>query len=243
MEAKDTTKRVTQSDDPYIDALAPNDRKRLGEIWKARAKSELGAGSACAIVVTELYELGARHEVIALATAASHDEVRHADLCRQLAEAYLGEPVPMPRPKRVSMPTHPGADETLVKHLHVVGLSCVNESLAVSFVEACLRGVKAPTVRPILKSHLEDEIRHARYGWAHLASLSDDERARIGAFVPRILEANVALWRSRLAELPAEDFSEHGYPPRSVLLETVDQAIRELIIPGFVAARVPLSAN
>ena len=120
----------------------------VGAIWRERAQSELNAASGFAIVATELFELGAPTVVLELATRAVHDEVRHAELCRGLAERYLGEPVPAPIAKRVSMPRHAGADATLVKHLHVVGLCCVNETIAAGFLEACLEATDAPAGSP-----------------------------------------------------------------------------------------------
>lgn len=223
------------SSDPLIAALDPESRRTLGHIWAERAESELKAGSGFAIVVTELYEVGADPEVLALATAAAHDEVRHSMLCRELAEAYLGEPVPAPTAKRVGMPSHPGAPADLLPHLHVVGLCCINETLAAAFVEACLETCEAPSVRAIQRQHLEDEVKHARVGWAHLASPAVDDATRqaVRAFVPRLLKANRAVWRERLGELPEAGVPGHGYPPRARLLEVVDEAIETLVRPGF----------
>jgi hypothetical protein len=237
--------------DPAIEALAPHTRAQLARIWADRARSELGAGSGFAIVVTELYALGAEPKVLALATRAAHDEVKHAELCHLLACAYAGEHLPMPRPKRVGMPAHAGADDTLRAHLHVVGLSCINETIAAAFVEACLLHAEAPLVRAIQTEHLADEVEHARVGWAHLASISPgapgtpgaagaDVRSAIAAWVPRLVDANVAHWRDRIAALPAAGIPAHAYPPRPEMLAAVDRAVAELVLPGFAHVGVPV---
>ncbi|MCC7539153.1 MAG: hypothetical protein IT379_23225, partial [Deltaproteobacteria bacterium] len=171
-----------------IDALPHELRRRVGTIWAERARTELGAGSGFAQVVVGLYALGARAEVLALATRAAGEEVAHAQSCRRLAELYLGKPVAMPRAKRVSMPAHPGANEPLRATLHVIGLSCLNETIAADFVARCLDASEVPEVRDACTTHLRDEIGHARVGWAHLASGALDARDR------RVL----APWMARL---------------------------------------------
>ena len=221
--------------------MDPELRATLGAIWHERAQSELNAASGFAIVVTELFELGAPSAVLELATRAVHDEVRHAELCRQLAERYLEAPVPPPVAKRVSMPSHPGADAELVKHLHVVGLCCVNETLAAGFLEACLETTDDPEVRPLAKAHLADEVRHGRVGWAHLASVDDGVRAAVGAFVPRLVTANVRRWAERLRILPEAGIPGHGVPTRERALAALDETVRGVVLPGFRHVGVPLS--
>jgi hypothetical protein len=218
-----------------IEALDRKTRLLLADVWAERAKSELGAGSGFAILVTELYELGADPLVIRLATKAAHDEVRHAELCRVLAEKYRGAPVPMPRPKRVGMPVHEGADETLRMHLHVLGLCCINETIATGFVEACLHTVNAPLVRAIQREHLADEVEHARVGWAHFASdvVDDRTRAAVAEWAPRLVAVNRRIWHERIHTLPEEGVPAHGYPPRVRLVHTVDETIRDVVLPGL----------
>ncbi|MBX3272220.1 MAG: diiron oxygenase [Sandaracinaceae bacterium] len=212
----------------------------VGAIWRERAQSELNAASGFAIVATELFELGAPSAVLELATRAVHDEVRHAELCRGLAERYLGEPVAPPVAKRVSMPRHAGADAELVKHLHVVGLCCVNETLAAGFLEACLEATDAPDVRELARQHLADEVRHARVGWAHLAWVDAATRRAIGGFVPRMLTANVARWTRRLHIMPRAGFPGLGVPARARALASLEETVREVVLPGFAAVGVPL---
>jgi len=218
-----------------IDDLPDDARQVVGAQWRERAQSELNAASGFAIVLTELFAIGAEHAVLDLAARAVHDEVRHAELCRGLAERYLGAPVPPPRAKRVSMPSHPGAPRALLEHLHVVGLCCINETLAAGFLEACLDATDDPEVREPARAHLADEVQHARVGWAHLASgaVDDATRAAIGERVPRLLEANLARWLERLKILPEDGVPGHGVPPRARAVASLDETVREVIVPGF----------
>ena len=79
----------------------------------------------------------------------------------------------------------------------LVLVNLFNETLAAGFVEACLEESEAPLVRTIQREHLQDEVQHARVGWAHLSSASVDAKTRreIARFLPRLLGANLALWR------------------------------------------------
>lgn len=228
--------------DSLVDGLSAQDRQALGELWHDAHRSELTVGAAYSVVVTELYELGAHLEVIQLAARAALEEVRHAEQCRKLAARYFGRPIERARPSAARMPSHPGADDTLRKHLHVVSISCINESLAVGYAEACLREAEDETLHAVLKAHLQDEIGHARVGWAHLATLNSEQKQQIGAFVPRLLRASLARWKSSLARVPEQGFAGHGFPPRAELLSLADQTVRELIIPGFSAVHVSLPA-
>ena len=221
--------------------LGDEERATIGAIWRERAQSELNAASGFAIVLGELFELGAAPAVLELASEAVHDEVRHAEICRGLAERYLGAPVAPPIAKRVSVPTHPGADAALVRHLHVVGLACVNETLAAAFLEACLEETTEDAeVRALAKQHLADEVRHGRVGWAHLATLDAATREAIGAFVPRMVKANMVRWARRLRILPAEGIPGHGLPSRALALTRLDECVRGVILPGFRHLGVPL---
>ena len=221
-----------------IDSLDRARRDELGRIWNERARSELGAGSGFAQVLVGLYAIGASPEVIKLAAEAATQEVAHAESCRSLAELYLGEPVAMPRPKRVSMPAHRGSTDALRAHLHVIGLSCVNETVAADFVARCLDASEVDALHEASSKHLRDEIGHARVGWAHLGSGAIDaaDRARLEVHLPRIVLANVSIWRQRLALLPEHPPSGHGYPPREALWRSTIAAFETLVIAGLAEA-------
>ncbi len=221
--------------DETIEALAPAARTLLAALWRGRSAHELEAGAAFALVQADLVALDADPVVLAMAARAVADEPRHAALCGRLATLYGAPDEPLPAPVAVELPRHEGADPELRRHLHVTAMSCINETIACAFVEACLAEAEGPLVRAIHREHLADEIQHARLGWAHLASARVDDRVRAGLtrWLPRLLEANVALWRRRIAELPADGVPGHALPPSRVLDAAVVAAVRDLVRPGF----------
>jgi hypothetical protein len=133
----------------------------------------------------------------------------------------------------------------LLIHLHVVGLCCINESIATAFVSACLEEAKAPLVHAAHHQHLADEVQHARVGWAHLASVTVDDEIRDGlrAHLRGTLSANRKLWHRRIDELPEHGVPRHAYPPRQRLHQVVDEAIRDLVLPGFALVGLALPAG
>lgn len=230
-------------DDPALRALSPSDRRTLGEIWRHRASSELAAGSAFSQVVVELHAIGAHLEVLALATQAAHEEIDHARNCNTLARIYLDEVLPMPVPQRAKMPPHRSATDALRATLHVVGMSCINETIACEFVSRCLDQSEALAVREACKRHLRDEIGHARVGWAHLASgvLDAHDRSHIADWLPRLVKANGEHWLARMRTLPERGIAGHGYPALRDLEAGVHHALDAIVLPGLAHVRIDVT--
>src|ERR1700691_4365558 len=124
----DTTSRLP--DDPSIDELDAEMRGRLGRQWASRAQAELRVAGVFTVVSHDLLERGADPAILRIAARAVSDEVRHADLCRALAERYLGRAVPWPAAGRSPMPSLARAPAELRATLHTVAMGCVNETLA-----------------------------------------------------------------------------------------------------------------
>ena len=204
----------------------------LAKLWQQRADSESGVRTVFQQLADAFAATGAHPEVITLARRAAEDEVRHAAVCTELATAYRREPVAAAVEPAVRLPDYV-EDRRLRAALHAVNLCCIGETIAVAFVEACLGDCADPTLREIHRRHLADEVRHARVGWAHLASLTDGERAEVATWVPRLVHAQLTGWEQRLGELPEGGVPGHAYPPRAALIRAVQTAVRELVLPGF----------
>jgi hypothetical protein len=110
----------------------------------------------------------------------------------------------------------------------------MNETIAGAFLRECQHDAGGPLVRAALRELLRDEIDHARLGWAHLASprLSPDIRRAVEAEIETLLDMCRAVWldeRQTEIDLPRG----HGCSPLSELPRIVDDAVRELILPGL----------
>lgn len=225
-----------------VDRLPVEQQTELAAVWQTRADSERSVGSVFSQLVAALTATGGHPEVIALARRAIDDETRHARICAELAAAYRGDEVREATPLSVRLPDY-GEPPRMRAALHAVNLCCIGETIATAFVEACFAECgEWPELRELHGRHLADEIHHARVGWAHVASLTSDERAHIATRLAELLRAQVHGWESRIATLPRDGIRGHGYPPRADLVAVVHAAVRDLVLPGFEYVAVDTAA-
>lgn len=222
-------------DDPSVDALPDALREAIGHHWVERAAAELGVACAFEALRPRLADVGGEPVVLALAAKAIDDERRHGELCVRLASRYLGRAVTSPTPRFDGMPDFGTGDEPLEVALTVLGSCCINESIASTWLRACFLASRSAVARGANKHHLEDEIDHARLGWAHFASRAVDERLRerVRPFLARSIEVNVAAWNAPDRFLPLEGVPEHGHLGRAAHLAAVAEAVREVVEPGL----------
>src|ERR1044071_7494233 len=76
--------------------LSAHERESVGQIWLERARGELATASVFEQVARAARELGAPLAVRELAEAAVHEELQHAELCRELGAHYLDQPAALP---------------------------------------------------------------------------------------------------------------------------------------------------
>lgn len=215
-----------------VAALSREQRDELAALWQGRANSESSVRVVFDQLVVELTATGAHPDVIALARTAADDEARHAAICVELANAYRGHAIPLATAPALRLPDH-GVSARTRAALHAINLCCIGETIAVAFVEACVAACADPSLRDIHRHHLADEVRHARVGWAHLASLDVADRHALAPRLQDLLRAQVSAWEARIHELPEAGIPGHGYPPRAELIAIVHGAIRDLVLPGF----------
>jgi hypothetical protein len=222
-------------EDPSVDALPLAIRAGLGEYWQARARAELRVSHAFRELHDELVATGVSDVVRELAARTVDDEVRHSELCRRLAERYAGHAIEPVQVEPATLPAFASADPQLRVALHVMGLSCINETIASTWLSGCISLATAPLAHEATRFHLREEIDHARLGWAHLASkhVSAGTRAALGSWLARLLRANVPQWFRPDAGLPLEGVPDHGVPSAALTRTLVLDALRDVVLPGL----------
>jgi hypothetical protein len=236
----DTSSRLPE--DATIEELDANLRERVGRQWASRAQSELRVAGVFAVVSHDLLERGADPAILHIAARAVSDEVRHARLCRALAERYLGRSVPWPSPGRSPMPGLTRAPDELRATLHTVAMGCVNETIASAWLEESLRLATAPAARTVIRELIADDIHHARLGWGHLGSsfVSKETRSTLGAWLPQLLEYAAKPWtRSSEVSIP-EGLPSHGIPSEETTREVLRTTLSSVVLPGFESLGVPV---
>jgi hypothetical protein len=220
--------------DPSVDALPPATRALLARLWAGRAASERRVGHAFAALAEELSRMKAAPALIALARQGARDEPRHADLCLRLAARYAGEPAREPARGPVHLPYLRLPPRTRLT-LRCAALACVSETIACAWLGGCADLASTPLARAANRAHLGDEIRHARLGWALLASpiVGRAERAALSRRLSALVVDGVRAWLAAAAVLPARGVLAQGVPSRALHRRWVAEATHQLVLPGF----------
>jgi hypothetical protein len=226
-------------DDASVDRLDAATRHQLSLQWERRATAELRVASIFAVLAREFFEVGADPAVQQICARAVSDEVRHAEICRLLAERYGARSVEWPAPGPVPMPLHETAPERLRPTLRAVAMGCINETIATAWLEASLKDATSALARSAIRELIADDVHHARLGWAHLGSarVTAQVRAEVAAWLPRLLHVAALPWLATDDSEPG-GVPAHGVPSAETTRLTVVGAIRDLVLPGFEALGV-----
>jgi len=226
-------------------ALSPEARKIVGESWRERAKQEHLAVGAFSMIGQELAALGCDPIVLALVTKASWDEVRHAEVCRKMAVAMLGEnEVPTHWRGVPKIPAHEGASDEARVLLHVAEMCCLSETMTGVYFTEMLARATNPIARTAIASLLEDELDHGKVGWAYLGARKRDGTLEgLAEALPELLDRTVV--RALVPRPDAKDDSAmeaFGYLGNNASCEMILRAAFEVILPGFEAVAIDTSA-
>jgi len=222
-------------DDATIAELDPATRTVIGRQWEDRATAEVRTAAAFAKVSFELLDVGASPEVLQIAARAVADELEHGELCRLAASAYYGRDTRWPAPGVAALPRHADAPRRLRPTLRLVEMCCISETIAAAWLEACLAEARSPLARTVTKRLLADDIRHARLGWMHLASMRSDpllERTIADQLVP-LLDSVLRPWLRSASEGFAPGVPAHAVPTPATTREVVLATVTDAVLPGF----------
>jgi hypothetical protein len=193
---------------------------------EAAARFERLAGRLEALAAPQMAEL---------VRSASRDESRHALLCAGLAEDYGATLDASGPPRLADIAPRQLAERERVLY-EVVAACCIAETESMGTLTALLGAAPAARVRDVLRELAADEVRHARLGWAHLAS----ESARIdssflGRLVPAMLAGNAApdLFLTGSPESEDPGLLEHGVLPHGAKREVFVHSLEQVVFPGL----------
>jgi hypothetical protein len=235
---------VLKPRDTTVGQLDESSRRHVVATHLRRAGLELQGAAAFAAVTQALLDLRAPTTVIDLCARAVPEEIRHSEVYLTLAQAYSDSPLEAPRASPIDIPEYPAAGADGERLLRVVGMCCINETMACSFLELSFAGATAPLARRGIQEILEDEIRHARVGWAYLGSIDvgPAERRLVSSWLVSMLRSQWSHWRDHIATLRATDVIEHGCPSPAAIERSSLQSIHTLVLPGFMRAGVDITA-
>jgi hypothetical protein len=155
-------------------------RALASDQYGALARGERSAVGLFARLAAALDSFAAPREFVLAATAAAHDEARHAQYCEEFAVRCGFDASAPPTAPALVEPEPRSLIELDVAMLRSVALS---ETLAAALLMACRRVAREPVARALLTTLIADEIHHARLGWYYAASRSPswsiDERQQV----------------------------------------------------------------
>jgi hypothetical protein len=232
--------------DAPVEPLDDRRRVLVGDAWRSRMESEHLAVGAFSILAAEIARLGCDPMVLALVTRAASDEVRHTEICRRLAVRHLGDEVPARFAGAPGFPERaPGDAAEQVLH-HVVEMCCLNETFTVSYFTAMLERTRQATAKTAVQALLEDEIDHARAGWAYLADVRrGGGGGSLAAALPALLTATVKPVMDDAVTHPQDDDPEleaHAWLGTKAARAIYAKALGEVVLPGFEACGVDTAA-
>jgi hypothetical protein len=212
-------------------------RRLAGQAWAFRARVEREAARRFARLAQAIRGLDAASPVPQLMEGAAGDEVRHAVLCAELAEAY-GEPAADDGDDAPVAPAGLGARDAVL--YEVVAACCITETESVATLTTLLGTAEGaePRVRQVLHEIARDEIAHSRMGWAHLAREAPRGVGFLGQWIPVMLAGTVepelfAAEASPAVTVGEAELMRHGVLPRERKRDIFAAALADVVFPGL----------
>lgn len=217
-----------------------NAEHRAAGIWRFRERTEHEAAALFTRLAADLAASGAPTTLVAHASRAADDERRHAQLCRAIIDDLQPglSPLAPDESLRLGPPASTDANTShAARALYAsVALGCVTESLSTALLLELRVGAERPVVRHAIDVILEDEVRHARLGWAHLeyAAMRSDT-TWLAPSIDEMLRA--ALDTERLSDPGAPagdlDLTRYGILERDTVERVCRATIEQVIVPGL----------
>jgi hypothetical protein len=203
--------------------------------WRCRHQFEREASVRFTRMAEALKEHDAPDQVIAMAHKAADDEVRHAQLCRDLVH-YFNEDFDPNSPlsvKEVS-PAHLSSSQKLL--YEVVAMSCITETLSCALLGALSERAHDQRVKETMHSILRDEIVHSRLGWAYLTSVgSSQDLTFLAEYLPSMLAGTVTeeIFQKTKPPVLEQDMIVYGALGRAQRLSIFVESMRLIVFPGL----------
>jgi hypothetical protein len=213
-----------------------------GKAWAFRYWVECDAKARFSRLAEDLAEIRTPPPLVSMAVRASTDEGRHADYCGELAARY-GRPVePGPTEPAEIAPARLGFKKRVLYELVAV---CLAESESTVMLVALMGATKNEEMKRILREFARDEVAHAQFGWAVLASQKErTDLSFLSAWIPWMLRTTAGDSFKRPAPGVEDDrVAEHGVLPYSMRRRVFVDTLNEVIFPGLETLGIDTSLS
>jgi hypothetical protein len=208
--------------------------RAAGKAWAFRHAVERDATMRFGRLAGRLERIGTPAPLVRLAEKASKDEDRHAGYCAELAGRYaaplLDEP---PVPSEIA----PSRLRARQRVLYEVAAICMAETESTAMLVTLMGAATGGPMRSLLREFSRDEVKHARFAWAVLASHKErDDLAFLGQWIPWMLRTTAGDSFKPDAKGPEDPrLLEHGVLPYSMRKQVFVRTLDDVIFPGLEA--------
>jgi hypothetical protein len=211
-------------------------RATAGKAWAFRHWVERDAEARFARLAGRLERIGTPALLIAKAHEASRDEARHAMYCGELADRYGHAHLPSTEPSEIA----PARLSPRQRVLYEVAASCLAESESSVMLVTLIHHARDSGMRRLLRELSRDEVAHARFGWAVLAShRRTDDLSFLARWIPWMLSTTAGdTFRRDTVGPEDEALVEHGVLPYSMRRQVFIDALEDVIFPGLDALAI-----
>ncbi len=237
---------VTATSLPLAPSLPAPLRERVLRLWRGRQAVEYRSSMVFTQLAVQLVEANAPLEATSVMLRMAHDELRHADGCREVLRA-LGDEPPVEVDSHVAtLARHAdvSAEERALRN--VLYTTCCSELVACARFVAALEDTTEPFFAAALKRLLADERLHAQFGFHYLVWAQPflRDNPQVERSLGRYLAYAFAVLEGELA--PAGHLHPIDAEARAVGLECPVQArelfaetMEDAVVPGLEAAGLP----
>ena len=168
------------------------------QYWSRRAWGEYGAIAESPALLLRYTKERREPDLSLFWTIRTQEEVRHADVCRRMADAlggYMQEPITKDLEGAVATHGVRGMsfDANTSLEALIASLICCAEVIAYDVFRALIKDTTDPVAKQILQRIFRDEVRHCDFGWEYInyrvSDLSTDELDDIRDKVVWMVEA------------------------------------------------------
>jgi hypothetical protein len=204
--------------------------------WRRQMVNEHASARVFAALLPQLMKAGTPAREHRAVVQMMEQELRHGVLCAAMVEA-LGAEAVSEMPDLPDVPMHEDVEPVEALLRNVLSISCLHETFAVSAIENRRQRTECAPVAAILKEILRDEVKHARFGWKMLDSLSPKlDRGMRDRLSEYLVDAFRHLFEIQYVPASASaGVPEVGALPAAESAPLFIDVVRAAIVPGLEA--------
>lgn len=214
--------------EPELAGLSRAQRRSLAQHWTEAGRAEHASIAAFSRFALQLMALGAPADLVAEATRAMADEIKHTRLCLGVASAAAGQEVGLgPIDIGGSMDGEVIPATVLVDTIRE---GCINETICAAQAQAAFGDSVDGEIRAALEGIAADEQRHSALAWRTVKWILS-EHPHLNPLAQASFSEHIAAWSDSAVKEEEHALSAFGLQGASADARTARRVIRQVIRP------------